>query len=159
MAWCTITEPKSDKCCQLYNGPVPAQFCHMAWCEENYGRTATWSCITYALYRKISNIIRIKSQNLNVSRLDFHLTLCNILSGERRWSWSSADSQCSNYIWVTNNLIAYRSASYFRDLTLVIFIAEFARDTILVPCQITTQVFVTHLKIEHAEMESTSARY
>ena len=29
---------------------------------------------------------------------------------EWRCSWSSADRRCSNYIWVINNLIAYRGA-------------------------------------------------
>ena len=39
-----------------------------------------------------------------------------VLSGEWRCSWSSADRRCSNYIWVINNSIAYESASYIRDL-------------------------------------------
>ena len=41
-----------------------------------------------------------------------------VLSWEWRCSWSSADRRCSNYIWVINNLIAYYSASYIRDLTV-----------------------------------------
>ena len=41
-----------------------------------------------------------------------------VLSGEWRCSWSSADRRCSNYIWVINNLIAYYSATYIRDLTV-----------------------------------------
>ena len=41
-----------------------------------------------------------------------------MLSREWRCSWSSADRRCSNYIWVINNLIAYLSASYIRDLTV-----------------------------------------
>ena len=41
-----------------------------------------------------------------------------VLSREWRCSWSSADRRCSNYIWVINNLIAYRGASYIRDLTV-----------------------------------------
>ena len=41
-----------------------------------------------------------------------------VLSGEWRCSWSSADRQCSNYIWVTNNSIAYWSALYITDLTV-----------------------------------------
>ena len=41
-----------------------------------------------------------------------------VFSGEWRCSWSSADRRCSSYIWVTNNLIAYYSASYIRDLTV-----------------------------------------
>ena len=41
-----------------------------------------------------------------------------VLSWELRCSWSSADSRCSNYIWVISNFIAYLSASYIRDLTV-----------------------------------------
>ena len=41
-----------------------------------------------------------------------------VLSTEWRCSWSSADRRCSNYIWVINNLIAYKGATYIRDLTV-----------------------------------------
>ena len=44
-----------------------------------------------------------------------------VLSGEWRCSWSSADRQCSNYNWVINNIIAYFGASYIRDLTVLHF--------------------------------------
>ena len=65
-------------------------------------------------YRKISNISRTK----------FHCScLCSIhwsqvLSWEWRCSWSSADRRCSDYIWVIDNFIAYKGASYIRDLTV-----------------------------------------
>ena len=39
-----------------------------------------------------------------------------VLSREWRCSWSSADS--SNYIWVIDNFIACKCASYIRDLTV-----------------------------------------
>ena len=42
-----------------------------------------------------------------------------VLSWEWRCSWSSADRRCSNYVLVINNLIAYQSASYIRDLTVI----------------------------------------
>ena len=42
-----------------------------------------------------------------------------VLSRERRCGWSSADRRCSNYIWVINNLIAYKGVSYIRGLTVV----------------------------------------
>ena len=45
-----------------------------------------------------------------------------VLSREWRCSWSSADRRCSNYIWVINNLIAYYSGSYIRDLMVYIYI-------------------------------------
>ena len=38
------------------------------------------------------------------------------LSPEWRCSWSSADRRCSNYIWVVNNFIAYKGATYLRGL-------------------------------------------
>ena len=41
-----------------------------------------------------------------------------VLSREWRCSWGSADKRCSNYIWVINNLFAYKGASYIRDLTV-----------------------------------------
>ena len=44
-----------------------------------------------------------------------------VLSGEWRCSWSSADRRCSNYIWLINNLIAYKGATYIRDLTVYDF--------------------------------------
>ena len=39
-----------------------------------------------------------------------------VLSREWRYSWSSADRRCSNYIWVIMNLITYQGASYIRGL-------------------------------------------
>ena len=62
-------------------------------------------------YRQTSNISRIKSQNLNVSRLVLQLSLLihwsQMLSQEWRCSLSSADRRCSNYIRVISKFIAY----------------------------------------------------
>ena len=44
-----------------------------------------------------------------------------VLSWECWCSWRSTNRRCSNYIWVINNLIAYWSASYIRDLTVGAF--------------------------------------
>ena len=41
-----------------------------------------------------------------------------MLSREWRCSWSSADRRCSNYIWVIDNFIAHRGASYIRGFTV-----------------------------------------
>ena len=41
-----------------------------------------------------------------------------VLCCEWRWSWNSADRQCSNYIWVINKFIIYKGASTIRDLTV-----------------------------------------
>ena len=40
-----------------------------------------------------------------------------VLRREWKCSWSSADRQCSNYIWVITNFIAYKRATY-RGLTV-----------------------------------------
>ena len=44
-----------------------------------------------------------------------------MLSREWRFSWSSADRRCSNYIWVINNFIAYYycDVSYIRGLSVL----------------------------------------
>ena len=42
-----------------------------------------------------------------------------VLSREWRCSWSSADRRWSNYIWVSNNIVAYKGASYNRDFMVV----------------------------------------
>ena len=39
-----------------------------------------------------------------------------VLSKKLKCSWSSADSRCSNYIWVINKFIAYKGATYIRGL-------------------------------------------
>ena len=47
------------------------------------------------------------------------------LCQEWRCSWSSADRRCSNYIWVMNDYIAYKDATYIRGLTVkTIFLDE-----------------------------------
>ena len=49
--------------------------------------------------------------------------LCPIISKpcvKSRYSRSSADKRCSNYIWVINNVIAYWDATYIRGLTVSI---------------------------------------
>ena len=45
----------------------------------------------------------------------------HVLSWDWRCSWSSADRRCSDYIWVINHLIAYKCASYIRDLMVCIY--------------------------------------
>ena len=43
-----------------------------------------------------------------------------VLSREWRCSWNRADRRCPNYIWVINNFIAHRGASYIRGFTAII---------------------------------------
>ena len=45
----------------------------------------------------------------------------HVSSWEWRCSWSSADRQCSNYIWVINNLIGHKGVTYIRDLMVGYF--------------------------------------
>ena len=62
-------------------------------------------------YRKVSNIRRTKSKTWMVlvpSCSSIYLIhWSQVSSWEWRYSWSSADRRCSNYIWVINNLIVY----------------------------------------------------
>ena len=46
-----------------------------------------------------------------------------VLSQKWRCSWSSSNRQCSNYIWVINDFIAYQGASYIRGLQYMIYIS------------------------------------
>ena len=41
-----------------------------------------------------------------------------VLSWERRCSWSSADRRCSNYIWIIIIFIAHKGATYIRCFTV-----------------------------------------
>ena len=41
-----------------------------------------------------------------------------VLSWEWRCSWSSAYRRCSNYIWVINNFIAYKGATYMKGFAV-----------------------------------------
>ena len=47
-----------------------------------------------------------------------------MLSWEWRCSWSSADRRCSNYIWVTNNFIAYLGATYNRGFMVILIFSQ-----------------------------------
>ena len=86
------------------------------------------------IYRQVSNIRPTKSQNLNVScivlMLSFAIHWDQVLSREwryRRYSWSSADRRCSNYIWVIDNSVAYLCATYVRDFTVYIYLLFYVR--------------------------------
>ena len=46
------------------------------------------------------------------------------LNREWRYSWSSADRRCSNYIWVINDYILYKGASYIRGFMVYIWNAS-----------------------------------
>ena len=70
----------------------------------------------------------------NISALDqimaWHHCLCpihwsQVLSQEWRCSWSSTDRQCSKYIWVINNFIAYWGVTYIGGLRVVICVAHY----------------------------------
>ena len=67
-----------------------------------------------------------------------------VLSVEWRCSWSSADRRCSNYIWLINNLIGYKGASYITDLTVYQFLFQI---TNLTHCGWVTHICVSKLTI------------
>ena len=50
-----------------------------------------------------------------------------MLSREWRRSWSSADRQCSNYIWMINKFIAYQDVSYIRVWGYLCFVKKFIK--------------------------------
>ena len=80
-------------------------------------------CTSNEYYCQSSNIRLTKAQTLYMFLISFCSCLCRIhwsqvLSREWRCSWSSAARRCSNYIWVTNNFIAYHGAPYIRDFTV-----------------------------------------
>ena len=66
-----------------------------------------------------------------------------MLSREWRCSWSSADRRCFNYIWVINNLVAYKGASYIRDLTVLLI---FSQATLLRSSKIILLKLLLHLQ-------------
>ena len=77
---------------------------------------------TYHAYHQTSNIRCTESLNWNVSHLILQFScLCpihwsQVWSREWRCNWSSTNRWCSNYIWVTNNFIAYNGVPYIRGL-------------------------------------------
>ena len=97
-------------------------------------------------YRKVSNISRTKSQNLNASVWScsclYPIRWSRVLSWEWRCSWSSTDRRCSNYIWVINNLIAYLSAPYIRDLTVCSKITWFIHNEKWIQVQVQVKVLL-----------------
>ena len=95
----------------------------ISW-KLGHGRVITSHGLCRCKYRKTSSINRTKSQSLNVSCILAQLSSLNpwsqVLSWEWRCGWSSADRRCSNYIWVINNFIAYKGATYTRCFTVLI---------------------------------------
>ena len=85
----------------------------MAWHGSMFGHLqAQWTTLgPMPVYRKISNISRTKSQNLNDSHLFSQSSLPNLLrpgvKSRMKMQLEPRDRRCSNYIWVINNLIAY----------------------------------------------------
>ena len=110
---------------KVQNNCDTGQFHWLSRCQlRNFDASSQyWTLATHHKgYRQTRGMRRTKSQDLNVSRLVLQLSLPNhwiqVWSREWRWSWSSADRRCSNYIWEISNFIAYKSAVCIRGLTL-----------------------------------------
>ena len=79
-------------------------------------------------YPQTSKIRGTKYQKLDVSRHVLQLSFScaqswsQVLSREWRCSWSSTHRQCSNYISVINNFIAYWGASNIRGFMVINFV-------------------------------------
>ena len=97
----------------------PTRTIGWAWKISTISPTSGSKCNTK---HHTSNIRRTKSQHLNVlvssCRRHCPIHWSQVLGREWRWSWSSADMRCYNFIWVINNFIAYLCASYIRGLTV-----------------------------------------
>ena len=65
-------------------------------------------------------IPRLKSFSLRLSVVLAQSTEARCLSLVWRCSGSSTDRRCSNYIWVINNFIAHKGASYIRGLMVML---------------------------------------
>ena len=83
---------------------------------------APYKSNTQSLYSHITVLSLIwDAPNLNTEMLLISACSCLcaiywswVLSREWRWSWSSGDRRCSNYIWVINIFIAYWGVAYIR---------------------------------------------
>ena len=108
-------------------------------------------------YLQTSNISSTKSSTLMFFISSFSC-LCpihysKVLSREWRCSWSSANRRCSNYIWVMNNLIAYKGMSYIRGLT--IFINKMSHITVKLRTPVSvTKTFHTFLYFYNPRLKS-----
>ena len=124
------------------NWPMGRSLRSMEWClitETGWTRTQPTSVKTC---RQTSSIRRTKYKNLNISRLDLQLSLPNPLKlAEWRCSWSSADTRCSNYIWVISKFIAYEGEAYIRGLTVIIMIVFCFRKPLSYMCFHTSYVW------------------
>ena len=110
--------------------PCVSSTCMIKWCNSLNSLVITY----HDIYSQISNI---RHQILTVMFLFLSSScLCpihwsQVLGREWRYSWSSADRQCSNYIWVINNFVAYWGATYIRGLVVcIIFRLMWARVTL-----------------------------
>ena len=112
----------AKNCCDLMasNGVMTRRNFHRIWVagKKTLVKRAPGSCVTKIIgwacslaYRQVSNIWRTKSQYLKKILGLSCACLCRIpwsQMSSREWicCWSSADKQCSNYIWVIDNFIA-----------------------------------------------------
>ena len=70
------------------------------------------SDLVHRLYYYQASNISCTNPKTSIFLVSSYTCLCpihwsQVLSWERRRSWSSADRRCSNYIWVINNFIVY----------------------------------------------------
>ena len=91
-----------------------------------FGYVTMWLTLVAAQQKTAVNIYirRTKSQN-SIILVSSYSGLCpihwsQVLSREWRCSWSTADSRCSNYIWVIHNYIANYGVSFIGLTVLLI---------------------------------------
>ena len=81
-------------------------YCHQWQLDRHYDNPQCrwWQ---YTVKPLIQGATNPKTQMFFVSSCSCLCHWSQVLSRELRCSWSSADTRCSNYIWVINNFIAY----------------------------------------------------
>ena len=103
----------------------------MAWCRQatSHYLSQCWlsSLSPYGVTRpqwvKTHQIPKLKCFSSRLAVV-FAVYWSQVLSGEWRCSWSSANRRCSNYIWVINKCIAYYGATYIRGFRIDTFFTQ-----------------------------------
>ena len=129
---------------------------HSLMLNHRYTRSVTRPCLCsiwiIKMYRKVSNIIRTKSQNWNCSLLVLQLFLPSTLkSGVKSRMKMSLDRRCSNYVWVINNFTTFPGVYYIRGLPVSSTCLTFEMTMLL--------IFATFTSKDWHDLQSVTYKY
>ena len=101
--------------------PSCIQHCLCGWRIISTVSTSDWKKkqIPSNLQYKVHQIPKLKWFSSRLAVAFAQSTEARSLSREWRCSWSSADRQCSNYIWVISNFNADQGVPYIRGLMVI----------------------------------------